>query len=230
MPEQWEFNKEVSEVFDEMLNRSIPSYQEMCDTYINILHNYSHGITGQKRILDIGCGTLTSSLPLYNLISPCNLIGIDKSEAMINQAKQKTRYLNGITLINKDITQFDLTEYSNIDIVLSIFTLQFIPTEHRYMILEQVYATQKEGGCIILIEKVINNNPKIENLFSKAYYNYKENNGYTSEENENKKNKLTRQLIPVNDEFNMNLLKSVGYQNPTIFWKNMNFTGYLAFK
>jgi len=230
MPESWEFNEEVSKVFDEMLNRSIPSYQEMCKTYITLLKKSAEKKGGPKRVLDLGCGTLTSSLPLYEIIPQCQLIGIDKSAPMIHQARNRTQYLNGIILINKDLTEFDLTEYNNIDYALSIFTLQFMPTEERYKLLEQVYTSQSKGGIIILVEKVINNNPQIETLFTESYYTYKENNGYSNKENKNKKNKLTRQLIPVTDEFNINLLESVGYTSVNIFWKNMNFTGYIGFK
>jgi len=230
MPTHWEFNDQVAKVFDEMLSRSIPSYHTFKEIYIQLLLKYTNEIPGQIRILDIGCGTLTSSLDLYEKIPNCTLIGIDKSTPMIKQAQNIARYRPGITLINKDITTFDVTEFQNIHIALIIFTLQFIPPEDRMSTLQKIYNTQQQGSIIILAEKTINPHPVTETLFTETYYKIKEQNQYTKNEINNKKRKLKRQLIPTTDEFNKELLKGAGYKNISIFWKSLNFTGYIGYK
>ena len=55
-------------------------------------------------------------------------------------------------------------------------------------------------------------------------------NGYTLQEIREKRLKLEGVLVPVTNEFNINLLKQAGFKKVEIFWKDLNFIGYLAMK
>lgn len=54
----WEFNEEVSEVFSDMLSRSIPDYDNMRDLMFRMARNF---VTPYSNVLDIGCSTGLSS-------------------------------------------------------------------------------------------------------------------------------------------------------------------------
>ena len=55
---QWEFNKEVTDVFPDMLSRSIPGYDSMRELVYRMARNY---VKEGTNILDIGCSTGLSS-------------------------------------------------------------------------------------------------------------------------------------------------------------------------
>ena len=55
---KWEFDDKVTKVFDEMLERSVPSYNRMREliTQIIIFHIKKNNLT-HNTILDLGCST-----------------------------------------------------------------------------------------------------------------------------------------------------------------------------
>ena len=58
----------------------------------------------------------------------------------------------------------------------------------------------------------------------------KKQNGYTEEQIERKRLSLEGVLVPVTSDWNIDLLKQAGFRQVDIFWKWMNFVGYIAFK
>lgn len=84
---QFEFDESVALVFDDMLNRSVPFYQETLDlTIFYISELLDDGAT----VLDLGCSTANTLINLDKR-SPksFHLVGIDNSAAMLNQARSK---------------------------------------------------------------------------------------------------------------------------------------------
>ena len=53
---QFEFNEDVAEVFDDMLNRSVPFYQEAMQVTLFFIKNYSND---EDIIYDLGSSTGT---------------------------------------------------------------------------------------------------------------------------------------------------------------------------
>ena len=73
-------------------------------------------------------------------------------------------------------------------------------------------------------------NLDIENILSKLYYDHKRQEYYTEEEIEHKKQKLVNTLIPLTPQMNRELLENAGFKKIDIFWKNLNFVGFIAIK
>src|SRR5580704_16598335 len=86
-PKPFAFNEDVARVFDDMVRRSVPLYEEVAQILLSLAHAYcSEG----SRIYDIGCSTGSTLLLLSkNLPFSLDLIGIDNSEAMIRRAQAK---------------------------------------------------------------------------------------------------------------------------------------------
>ena len=64
-PEDFEFNDRVVEVFDDMLDRSIPSYREVIVSTSHLLNAFLHpGDT----VYDLGCATGSTLLELSRLL------------------------------------------------------------------------------------------------------------------------------------------------------------------
>ena len=67
-------------------------------------------------------------------------------------------------------------------------------------------------------------------LYEKLYYNMKSINGYSIDEIRDKRLKLEGVLVPCTNQFNIDLLKQGGFSKVDIFWKDLNFVGYIAMK
>ena len=230
MSDKWEFNDEVSKVFDEMLNRSIPSYDRMryLITQIVIEHIKKNNLT-HNTILDLGCSTGEQIKELSIHLHQNNFIGLECSSAMLQEARKKLRGNYNVSIQNFDLTH-DTLEVRNCGAILSILTLQFIPIEYRQKIVSRVYDKLNKDGIFVFVEKIIGDNYNYSELYEKLYYNMKSINGYSVDEIRDKKLKLEGVLVPCTNQFNVDLLKQAGFTKIDIFWKDLNFIGYIAMK
>ena len=83
----FEFNKEVAEVFDDMLIRSVPFYHEQ--QYMLKEIGKKFWIPGTN-VYDLGCSTATTLVNLCGVLDKsARLIGYDNSYPMLEQAQLK---------------------------------------------------------------------------------------------------------------------------------------------
>lgn len=235
---KWEFDAEVTNCFEDMLSRSIPQYELMRDSSANLVYDVIKNPKHTKEtfnILDIGC---SDGLMIEKLIERFNgegygyYTGVDVSEPMLEKARQR---LSGkldkgsVTIENCDLrTDFPNGHY---DVVTSILSIQFTPIEYRQHIIQNIYNNlSSASGCFIMVEKVLGNTDSINKLFVKNYYDMKKQNGYNEEQIERKRLSLEGVLVPVTNDWNIDLLKQAGFRQVDVFWKWMNFVGYIAFK
>ena len=134
VPEDFVFNERVVEVFDDMLDRSIPFYREVINASAQLLDTFL--ISGDT-IYDLGCATGTSLLLFSRLLSDKNLhfIGLDNSAPMLEKARLKAglhRKADSISFALEDITNFD---HPGAGGVILHYTLQFIRPLQRHAFL-----------------------------------------------------------------------------------------------
>lgn len=239
MPEgKWEFDEKVTDCFEDMLSRSIPQYDLMRDSSANLVYDVIKNPKCKKdtfNILDIGC---SDGLMIEKLISKFNdegygyYTGVDISEPMLDKARH--RLSDNINKGNVKIENCDLRTdfpYGHYDAITSILSIQFTPIEYRQHIIQEIYNNLSNvNGCFIMVEKVLGNTDNINKLFIKNYYDMKKQNGYTEEQIERKRLSLEGVLVPVTSDWNVDLLKQAGFRQVDVFWKWMNFVGYIAFK
>ena len=161
-----------------------------------------------------------------------NYVGCDISEPMLQKAKYRflDRIINNqVKILNCDLrTNFPEGYY---DVVTSILSIQFIPIEYRQHIIQTVYdRLSNKNGTFIMVEKVLGNTAKLNQLFVKNYYAMKLDNGYSEEQIERKRLSLEGVLVPVTNDWNIELLKQAGFKQVDVFWRWMNFVGYIAIK
>ena len=102
---QFEFDDEVANVFDDMIDRSVPFYKENLSLSINILNNY---LKEGDKVLDLGFSTGNFLISLAKLNKTLNLKGLDNSPAMVQKAKQKAKAfgINNIEFIEADFLNY----------------------------------------------------------------------------------------------------------------------------
>lgn len=221
---KWEFNNNVTDIFPDMLARSIPQYTLMRETVYNLGCTF---VQPNTTIVDIGCSRGDSLFPFAETYK--NLcIGIEISEPMFLVASQRFSDYSHVSIQLQDLRQY----YPNVmsSLTLSILTLQFIPIEYRQTILKRIFNTTTKNGALILVEKVLGDDSEINDLMINQYYDLKRHNGYTNDEIQRKKLMLEGVLVPVTAKWNEDLLKRSGFTHVDCFWRWMNFAGWVAIK
>lgn len=239
VPEKkWVFDESVADCFENMLSRSIPQYDVMRSSVSNLCRYIIE--TSKKytvNMLDLGC---SDGLMIEELKSNLDSLesrhiyytGCDVSEPMLVKAKH--RFLeeiinNEIRILNCDLR----TDFPNglYDIITACLTIQFTPIEYRQHIIQNVYDNlSSKNGTFIMIEKVLGSTDILNQAMVNSYYDMKKTNGYSEEQIERKRLSLEGVLVPVTSDMNINLLKSAGFRQVDVFWRWMNFVGYIAIK
>lgn len=222
---KWEFDAEVTRVFDNMLSRSIPNYSTMRSLCYNLGKNF---IKDGSKVVDIGCSNGLSSEMFIENIPGANYYLNDVSEPMLDACRKRFNGKKNVFIEFNDL-RYGLN-VSNLDLALSILTIQFTPIEYRQNILQDIYDKLNNGGAFIFVEKVLGNSATIDNILVKEYYDLKENNGYTQEQIANKRTSLEGVLVPLTASFNEHLLHSVGFKYVDCFFRCLNFVGWIAIK
>jgi tRNA (cmo5U34)-methyltransferase len=223
---KFEFDESVATVFDDMLSRSIPFYDEVQKLIISfILENQKDG----KKVLDLGSSTAKFLIDLHSRMNTkMHLKGLDNSEAMLKQAMAKCKaYDAKIELILTDLITYNFDKQ---DFITSNYTLQFIRPIQRASLVKKIYNSLQSGGYFIFSEKVVFEEKKIDKIMIDIYYNFKKAQGYSTYEISNKREALENVLVPYTIEENIKLCSEAGFENVTTIFQWANFVTFVAQK
>jgi tRNA (cmo5U34)-methyltransferase len=226
----FQFDADVAEVFDDMLERSVPFYLELQHMIVELAKTF--WVDG-SHLYDLGCSTGTTLINLCESIKPKqgSFIGYDNSKPMLAKAQGKVRTQGLEKKIHFDYRQ--LNEKVNIfdaSVVTMCWTLQFIRPPDRLRLIKQVQNGLREGGAFIVIDKVLNKYSDTNRLFIDLYYDFKKRNGYSNEEIIRKREALENVLVPYRIEENINMFHEAGFAVVETFFQWYNFGGFLCIK
>ena len=218
--ESFAFNNEVSNVFDDMVQRSVPFYDEVHDLICDYIEEYYPNKI--LKILDLGCSTGNLLEKLSNIFPNYHLAGMDKSQSMVEMAKKKK--------ISADIWQGDIlqTRLKEYDVIILSLVLQFIRPLDRESMLHKIYNSLPVGGKIILFEKIRYEDQVLDRKVIDMYYRFKEKNGYTKTSIYKKREALENVLIPYTVEENKELLKRAHFKKIEEIYRYLNFALIIA--
>jgi tRNA (cmo5U34)-methyltransferase len=227
--EDFVFNDHVAEVFDDMLDRSIPYYRQIIGMTARLLEQY---LQPGDWVYDLGCSTGTTLLTLADRLKAPALqyVGVDSSPAMIRKAVGKAENSSrtgSVRFVEKDIMELDI---ENAGAIILNYTLQFIRPLQREKFLRQVYGFLRPGGVLIMSEKVICGDSRLNREFIKFYHQYKKERGYSDLEIARKREALENVLIPFTGRENENILQQVGFRCVERFFQWFNFVSFVAVK
>jgi tRNA (cmo5U34)-methyltransferase len=224
------FDQKVARVFDDMLSRSVPLYADSQRMALELAHKFARP---SSNVYDIGCstGTLLSSFSKMISGKDINLIGIDNSEPMLDEARKKikTNGLEDRITLRLGNAEKDL-ELENASVVFMNYTLQFIRPLYRESVLKQICDSLNDYGCFVILEKVLGNDSLFNRLYIELYFNYKKHVGYSDKEIRQKREALENVLIPYRLDENIELLKRCGFGSTDVFYKWYNWAGIIAVK
>jgi tRNA (cmo5U34)-methyltransferase len=223
---KFEFDQAVASVFDDMLSRSVPFYDEVRSLVISlVLAEQKEG----KRVLDLGASTAKFLLDLHSKMEmQMQLKGIDNSPAMLERAEQKCQAFGAtINLELADMMEYD---YDNEDIIVANYTLQFIRPMQRIELIKRLYKGLNEDGLFIFSEKIVFEDKRLDKEMIDIYYDYKKRQGYSEYEIAQKREALENVLIPFTIEENIRMCKEAGFGNIDTIFQWANFVTFVAKK
>jgi tRNA (cmo5U34)-methyltransferase len=227
--DRWTFDESVTDVFNDMLRRSIPQYDIMRQSVFDVASPF---VRPDTQIVDLGCARGEALAPFIAAHGARNrYVGIDVSAPMLQAARE--RFTAEVTAGLVTLTSLDLrTSYFDGDacLTLCILTLQFTPIEYRQHILQNIFRNTIPGGAVVLVEKVLGASAGLGQLMIRLYHQHKTGNGYSADEIERKRLALEGVLVPVTARWNEDMLHTAGFTEIDCFWRWMNFAGWIAVK
>jgi tRNA (cmo5U34)-methyltransferase len=229
--DDFDFGAQTANVFDDMLDRSVPFYGEIQRMVAELAADFAQDGTA---IYDLGCSTGTSFVQIESKLPPdvrVRFVGLDYSKEMLEKAEvklQEHRLGHPYELRHCDLNAGVIVE--NASVVLLVLTLQFVRPLYREQIIRSVYEGLTDKGCLILVEKVLGESSDFNRLFINHYYEMKRRNGYSDLEIAQKREALENVLVPYRFEENKELLGRLGFTNVDVFFKWYNFCAMVAMK
>ena len=223
---KFEFDEAVASVFDDMLSRSVPFYDEVRKLIIAlILSEQKDG----KKVLDLGSSTAKFLLDLYNKMdNNMSLKGLDNSQAMLDRAQQKCQAFGA--KIELELADMLTYEYENEDVIVANYTLQFIRPMQRIELIHKLFDSLNDDGMFIFSEKVVFKDKKLDKDLIDVYYDYKKGQGYSEYEIAQKREALENVLIPFTIEENIQMCKDAGFKKIDTIFQWANFVTFVAKK
>lgn len=225
----FKFGANVANVFDDMVNRSVPYYGEIQRMMAELAAD--HAKEGSD-VYDLGCSTGTTMIGMDTLVNPkVRFVGIDDSQEMLDKCKLKLSeigFSREYELRCADLSQG--VKISNASVVVLCLTLQFVRPIYREQLLKNIYDGLNSGGVLILVEKILAEESGFNRDFIKYYYNYKRRNNYSELEISQKREALENVLIPYKLSEDITILRDRGFIDCEVFFKWYNFAGIIAVK
>jgi tRNA (cmo5U34)-methyltransferase len=226
-PRSWAFDDEVSRVFDDMLERSIPDYAGMRSLVTDVATAFVQPGTS---VVDLGCSR-GEALSLVAAGGPSSVeyVGVEISKPMLDAARSRFG-LDGPLIIEHDLRDGYPRHTFPVSVTLSVLTLMFVPINYRPHLVSQAAKRTVEGGAFVLVEKVIGESGAIDDVLQANYHRLKTSQGYSPDDVERKRLSLEGVLVPLTASWNERLLRAAGFADVDCFWAWGPFRAWLAVK
>lgn len=221
------FDKEVVEVFDDMVRRSVPGYDSMIQMIGLIARMYGQDNTNYY---DLGSstGAISLAIALNNKHQKNTFFAIDNSEEMVSKCKQNLESkIDNLQAICADINQIHI---ENASIVVLNLTLQFIDVKDRSNLIKKIYEGLNPGGVLIISEKIHFEDKETQDQITNLHIDFKKENGYSELEIANKRQAIENVLITDTKAIHIERLKDSGFKDTSCFFQCLNFVSFLSVK
>ena len=227
------FDERVARVFPDMLRRSIPGYAASIEAIGSLAARY---VRPGTNCYDLGCSLGAATLAMRQGIREpgCRIVAVDVAPAMIARCRdvmaEDDRLYGRETEV--DVVEDDIRniEVSNASMVVLNYTLQFVAPADRDALVRQIHAGMNEGGVLVLSEKVVDENPDIEQLLVTLHHEHKRRKNYSALEIARKRAALENVLVPETLTAHFERLRNAGFARTAVWLRYFNFVSIIAIR
>ena len=225
----FEFDAAVVEVFEDMIQRSVPFYDHIAWSMAGWARRFS---VAETNLYDLGCSTgIGTAALLAGAVDRTRVIGVDNSPAMIDEARSKLSSVPEhdvrLELRCEDLFETDIRDAS---MTVLNYTLQFIAPERRLDLLRRIFAATVPGGAVLLSEKVHVDDDREQDLLTRLHHDFKRMRGYSELEITQKRLALEKTLITETESVHRERLASAGFSTVVRVNESLGFASWIAVK
>lgn len=222
------FDKQVADVFPDMIERSIPGYTTTIAMIGVLAAQYAQS---GSNCYDLGSslGAVTLAMRRH-ITSDTKIIAVDNSKAMVERS---------LKIINRDHSTIPVkvicddirnVVIENASVVVINFTLQFLEPLQRNNMVEKIFKGLLPGGIFILSEKIKFSEDAEQINQTNWHHAFKKANGYSDLEIAQKRTALENVLIPETEQVYMERLRNAGFTQIHKWFQCLNFISFVAQK
>ena len=223
------FDENVVEVFPDMIQRSVPGYATIVSTMGKLAGSYAQS---NSNLYDLGCslGAVTLSMRRNIDKENCQIIAVDNSAPMVERCKLHLQGFKSDVPVKVELGDITDIDIRNASVVAMNFTLQFIPAELRYAVLEKIFQGLKPGGVLLLSEKIRGENDIKDNLLIDLHHDFKRHNGYSELEISQKRTAIENVMRTDSLSTHLQRLEDIGFSQTQLWYQCFNFCSMVAIK
>lgn len=188
-------------------------------------------VPNAMNLLDIGCGGGNYSLMMLSKIPNLNCTLVDLSKPMLDKAFERvSQQTSGVvTTIQGDIREVDLDE-NHFDIILAGAVLHHLRDDKDWeTTFEKLFSLLKVGGCLMISDLITQDTELLSDYTWERYGDYLEAlNG--KEYRQNVLAYVAKEDSPRSMNYQLDLMKKVGFSKVEILHKNMCFGAFGGIK
>lgn len=231
------FDENVAQVFPDMIKRSVPGYATIVSMTGLMAGKYAQERT---QLYDLGCSLGASTLAMRQNVtaSGCQITSVDNSQAMLDRClsvietdTQEALIKEGVkTPVNLVCSNLEDVNIRNASVVVLNFTLQFIALKQRDKVVQAIFDGLAPGGIMVLSEKVMFEDPHLDQLNIDLHHQFKRANGYSDMEISGKRSALENVLIPETLAAHKTRIANAGFSSCDVWFQCFNFASLVAIK
>lgn len=233
-PKPFCFNQQVAAVFPDMIKRSVPGYGFTLDLIKDVARLL---VRENSNVYDLGCslGAITLALKSGVLASGIDarsvtIHAIDSSQAMIERAQEHIGAFHPSVPIALHCGDITTHEYSNASMIVLAYTLQFIAPAKRLDLLKKIYTGLNPGGGLILVEKIHEQDERLQAISTQLHHEFKRRNGYSELEIAQKRQALENVLQTETIATHHQRFSDAGFSQTIMLGKQYAFATWLVLK
>jgi len=211
--------------FDSHIEKSIRGYE---DLYEDVIQLSKYFVEDGSIMVDVGCSTgrlLRQICEKNKATAPkAKYIGIEIEEDFYVHLDESLD--DQINYFKGDVKDF---RFENCALVSSIFSLQFMSKKDRTEVVRKIFRALNPGGAFIFAEKTVAQDPRIQEMTTFIYFDYKKK-FFTESEILKKEERLRAMMKPNRTDEIINMCKESGFSCITPIWQNFNFIAWIALK
>ena len=188
-------------------------------------------VPNAKSILDVGCGAGNYSLMMLSKLPGLNCTLVDLSGKMLEKAMERVSLeTNGdVSIFQGDMRDILLPE-GNYDIILAGAVLHHLREDEDWeRTFSKLYKLLKPGGCLMISDLITQDTDLLNEYTWERYGNYLEEIG-GKEYREKVLAYVAKEDSPRSMNYQLDLMKKVGFTKVEILHKNMCFGAFGGIK
>lgn len=184
-----------------------------------------------ENLLDIGCGAGNYTLKMLSKISNLNCTLNDLSMPMVERARERVsaQTTGEVMIIQDDMRNLDLPD-SHFDIILAAATFHHLRSDADWEnVFGKLYKTLKPGGSMWISDLIVHDAEPLNRLFHQRYSDYLDTLG-GPEYRQKVLDYVAHEDSPRSVNYQMDLLKKVGFTDVELLHKNSCFAAFGGIK